>query len=85
MHGNTRYMHCSAEHTACARIFYNSPTLDQVTDRTNHVPLCKACGSPNTPHAMFFDKSYSEHYYRGTTIKLIVEDIDGLIVVGIAL
>jgi NAD-dependent SIR2 family protein deacetylase len=37
------------------------------------------------PHAMFFDESYSEHYYRGTTIKLLAEGIDALIVVGTAL
>ena len=85
MHGNTRYMHCSNEVNDCSRMFYKAPMLDKVKDRTNHVPLCKKCGFPMKPHAMFFDESYSEHYYRGTTIKLLAEDIDALVVVGTAL
>jgi hypothetical protein len=34
---------------------------------------------------MFFDESYSEHYYRDRTTNDIAEDIDALIVIGTAL
>ena len=37
------------------------------------------------PHAMFFDETYNEHYYRDSTTKLIADDIDALIVIGTAL
>jgi NAD-dependent SIR2 family protein deacetylase len=37
------------------------------------------------PHAMFFDESYNEHYYRGRTTDDKVLDIDALIVIGTAL
>jgi len=85
MHGNTRYMHCFDEDKDCSRYFYLAPTLDEVHDRTNHVPKCPVCASPMKPHAMFFDESYNEHYYRDCTTKLAAEDIDALIVVGTAL
>ena len=37
------------------------------------------------PHSMFFDESYSEHYYRYDTVNKFVENADCLIVVGTAL
>ena len=37
------------------------------------------------PHCMFFDESYSEHYYRVDTVKRFVDQSDCLIVVGTAL
>ena len=85
MHGNTRFMRCSDETKDCSRKFYKAPGLDEVTDRTNHVPLCKECGDYMKPHAMFFDESYSEHYYRDQTTNNFAEDADALIVVGTAL
>jgi NAD-dependent SIR2 family protein deacetylase len=85
MHGNTRYMHCSDEEKDCSRQFYMAPTLSDVTDRTNHVPVCSVCGANMKPHAMFFDESYSEHYYRDRTTNDAAEEIDALIVIGTAL
>ena len=78
-------MRCSDESKDCSRKFYKAPGLDEVTDRTNHVPLCKECGDFMKPHAMFFDESYSEHYYRDQTTNNFAEDADALIVVGTAL
>lgn len=38
------------------------------------------------PHSMFFDESYSEHYYRKDTVQRFVDsECDVLIVVGTAL
>ena len=37
------------------------------------------------PHCMFFDESYSEHYYRVDTVKDFVDKSDCLIVIGTAL
>ena len=37
------------------------------------------------PHSMFFDESYSEHYYRVNTVKEFVDESDCLIVVGTSL
>ena len=38
------------------------------------------------PHAMFFDESYNEHYYRHeTTKKIEFNETDCLIVIGTAL
>ena len=37
------------------------------------------------PHCMFFDESYSEHYYRVDTVDDFVAQSDCLIVVGTAL
>ena len=38
------------------------------------------------PHAMFFDESYNEHYYRhATTLNIEATQTDCLIVVGTAL
>ena len=70
MHGNVRYMHCSDEDKECSTVFYKAPELHEVADRTNHVPECPSCGFPMKPHAMFFDESYSEHYYRDATMRL---------------
>ena len=85
MHGNVKYMHCSEEEKECGRNFYLAPTLKDVKDRTNHVPLCKDCGAPMKPHAMFFDESYSEHYYRDATNREWEQSMDALIVIGTAL
>jgi NAD-dependent SIR2 family protein deacetylase len=37
------------------------------------------------PHEMFFDETYSEHYYRSDTVKEYLNGVDCLIVVGTAL
>ena len=37
------------------------------------------------PHCMFFDETYSEHYYRKETVKSFVNESDCLTVVGTAL
>jgi len=37
------------------------------------------------PHSMFFDESYSEHYYRKETVDAFLKEIDALVVVGTAL
>ena len=37
------------------------------------------------PHCMFFDETYSEHYYRQDTVKQFCEEADCLIVAGTAL
>lgn len=37
------------------------------------------------PHCMFFDESYSEHYYRKDSVDRFQEQSDCLIVVGTAL
>ena len=85
MHGNVRYMHCSDENKECAKPFFKSPGLEEVSDRKNHVPKCATCGAPMKPHAMFFDEAYSEHYYKAQTTRDMELDIDLLIVIGTAL
>jgi len=37
------------------------------------------------PHSMFFDESYSEHYYRKKTVDKSLDESDCLIVIGTAL
>lgn len=37
------------------------------------------------PHSMFFDESYSEHYYRKKTVDKLLDESDCLIVIGTAL
>ena len=32
------------------------------------VPHCESCGAPMKLNVMYFDESYSEHYYRTQTI-----------------
>ena len=44
VHGNLKYMHCSNYEQPCSKLFYKSPTLDEVKDISNHVPVCKDCG-----------------------------------------
>src|SRR5690242_16655785 len=78
-------MHCSDEDKECSKLFYKSPTLEEVEDITNHVPACSECNAPMKPHCMFFDESYSEHYYRVETVNDYMEKMDCLIVVGTAL
>ena len=56
-----------------------------VTQNFCHVPICEECGAPMTPHCMFFDESYSEHYYRAQTVENFVDASDCLIVIGTAL
>lgn len=86
MHGNVGYMHCNDEENCKdAKTFYKCPRMSEVKDKTNHVPKCKVCGSPMKTHGMFFDESYSEHYYRYETIRNFYEDADALIVIGTAL
>jgi NAD-dependent deacetylase len=85
IHGNVFYMHCSDEEVEHSKIFYRCPKLVDVKDKTNHVPRCKECDKPMKPHSMFFDESYSEHYYRKETVDEFYKDADCLIVVGTAL
>ena len=50
------------------------------------VPKCSECGNLMKPHCMFFDESYSEHYYRLETVDSFVKnEADVLIVAGTAL
>ncbi|CDW75458.1 silent information regulator protein sir2 [Stylonychia lemnae] len=86
IHGNVKYMHCFNDEEDCGQQFYKAPTLDQVKDKTNHVPKCSSCGKNMKPHCMFFDESYSETYYRSESVhKFMEEKMDCLIVVGTAL
>lgn len=85
IHGNSFYMHCSDETQAHAKILHKCPSLSEVKDKSNHVPLCKECGKPMKPHSMFFDEEYSEHFYRKDTVKAFYETADCLIVTGTAL
>jgi len=85
LHGNTFYMHCIDEEEEHSKTFFKCPKGEEVKDPTNHVPKCKECGKDMKPHSMFFDESYSEHYYRKETIEEFYKDCDALIVVGTAL
>jgi len=49
------------------------------------VPKCEVCSAVMKPHSMFFDESYSEHYYRSDTVMNFVENSDCLVVIGTAL
>ena len=49
------------------------------------LPHCESCGSPMKPNVMYFDESYSEHYYRTQTIQRFVNETDCMIVIGTAL
>lgn len=85
IHGNVFYMHCSREDQEHSREFYPCPKFSEVKDKKNHVPLCTHCGAPMKPHSMFFDESYSEHYYRKETVDKYLEDVDCCIVIGTTL
>jgi len=85
IHGNVLYMHCSDEESDHATVFKKSPSLEDVKDRTNHVPKCEVCGKVMKPHCMFFDECYSEMYYRKETVNEFTEGADVCIVVGTAL
>ena len=85
MHGNVRYMHCSDEDKECSLTFFKAPELYEVHDPKSHVPKCTSCGAPMKPHCMFFDESYSEHYYRDQTMRNLEPSADLLIVIGTAL
>ena len=78
-------MHCSDEEQEHSKVFYRSPKLEDVKDKTNFVPLCSECGANMKPHCMFFDEAYSEHYYRKETVEKFMETADCLIVAGTAL
>ena len=65
-----------------------SVLTDEETGKTYNfclVPKCTQCGQPMKPHCMFFDESYSEHFYRKDTVDSFLEQSDCLIVVGTAL
>ncbi len=68
VHGNSFYMHCSDEVEEHSKKFYSCPKVTEVKDKTNHVPLCTECNKPMKPHSMFFDESYSEHFYRKESV-----------------
>jgi NAD-dependent SIR2 family protein deacetylase len=71
-------MHCSAEKEPCSRELMRCP-------EPGKIPLCKQCHSPMKPHTMFFDESYSEHYYRKESVWDFVVKADCLLVVGTSL
>jgi NAD-dependent SIR2 family protein deacetylase len=85
VHGNVFYMHCEDEESDHSKIFFRCPKLSDVKDKQNHVPKCATCDKRMKPHSMFFDESYSEHYYRKDTVDAFYEDADLLIVIGTAL
>lgn len=85
IHGNVFYMHCEKEEEEHSKIFYRCPKLAEVKDRKNHVPKCSVCNANMKPHSMFFDESYSEHYYRKATVDKFLENADCLVVIGTAL
>ena len=62
---------------------------DGTTQNFCYVPKCSECGANMKPHCMFFDESYTEHYYRYETVKQFVESVDQppdcLLVIGTAL
>ena len=65
-----------------------SKTVTDEEGRTQNfclVPKCVECGAVMKPHCMFFDETYSEHYYRKETVVNFAEQSDCLIVVGTAL
>lgn len=78
-------MHCSDEDSDHCTTFLKTPTLEEVKDKSNHVPECPTCGKIMKPHCMFFDESYSERFYRYDTVLDFNKEADCLIVVGTAL
>ena len=87
-------MHCVNERQNCSRVFYATPSLQEFEeaiangDRDDFclVPECSVCGAAMKPHCMFFDESYSEHYYRSESVYTYCQqEADCLIVVGTAL
>ena len=96
IHGSVLYMHCEDEEKECSKKFFKAPTLADAEkfaeeakrkndNKTTLVPTCEVCGKNMKPHSMFFDESYSEHYYRYKTVSDFVKKADCLIVVGTAL
>ena len=89
-------MHCEDEEKECSKKIFKAPTLadaEKFAEEANKkndikitlVPTCEVCGNNMKPHSMFFDESYSEHYYRYKTVSDFVKEADCLIVVGTAL
>lgn len=70
VHGNVRYMHCSAR---CCDDFYLSPHPPPNSELRNEnftfVPKCPKCEFPMKPHCMFFDESYNEELHKSKTIN----------------
>jgi len=90
IHGNIYYMHCSDETQEHSRKFYKSPTVPEAREFSAKegktlIPMCKECGATMKPHCMFFDETYSEHYYRAETLHDFEEKIDCMVVIGTAL
>ena len=59
--------------------------MSTVKDRLNTVPKCEVCGGNMKTHGMFFDESYSEHYYRYESVTEFYNDADAIICIGTAL
>ncbi|TNV72520.1 hypothetical protein FGO68_gene9628 [Halteria grandinella] len=79
IHGNVLYMFCITSGCSKEKLFMKCPDNEEM-------PLCKECGKPMKPHAMFFDEQYSEELYKSETVRNFVENkMDALIVVGTAL
>jgi len=72
-------MHCSNEDEECSKRFFKCPSIkefdeykqmileyegEEAAKEKTLVPKCESCGANMKPHCMFFDESYSEHYYR---------------------
>ena len=100
LHGNIKFMHCIDEEAPCSKNFKKCPTMEEfmiyrqkvveeegelVASGKALVPKCETCGKDMKPHCMFFDESYSEHYYRKDSVAKFVDEADCLIVVGTAL
>jgi NAD-dependent SIR2 family protein deacetylase len=90
IHGNIYYMHCSDETHDHSRTFHKSPSVAEARayaakEGRALVPKCPECGANMKPHCMFFDETYSEHYYRSETLRDYEQKVDCLIVIGTAL
>ena len=74
IHGNMKYMHCSAESVDCSKKLLLAPSIEDADKQKRGkkkqklVPKCSECGKLMKPHVLFFDEIHSEHYYRYDTV-----------------
>ena len=86
IHGNVSFMRCVNE---CQQRLYPLPLAlfprekDQILSVEDKQYLsCPDCGVGTRPHALWFDESYDEHYYKFESAMAVAEKTDVLIIAG---
>ena len=86
IHGNLNYMRCTK--LCSTKLHYipdEFPSIQRNEEPTQadwDLITCPDCGAPTRPHALLWDESYNEEWYRLESSMQVAKQTDLLIIIG---